>query len=557
MSPTDSPRASCSSSPRRTSGVAPSSATPTSNETRVRVEGFSKTSATLRPASASAPGAVARARLSARRAVEQRAELEGAELLAGEEVAASSTRILRGVQFTRNHLEPVPRPRLPARPGAASPGARGCCGSPSATRPTSRSTATSTAEFAAMLAGAEWDVALLQECPPRFAEPLAARLRRRGAPGADLAQLARRRCARLAAALNPDLIASGEGGSNLTLVRARGARRDRRAARAGDPRGPARAPGDGLHPHRARASASRTCTRPTTCPTLAAEDVLRAAARGDRVGGRGAAALRRRPQPAPGREPGDLRASSRALRPRRRRPRPTRSTTCSSAASRSLEPPTPLAARAARGARATAWRCASPTTPRSRRVSNRSGATRPVTIVASLYRPGPAATQEASRMAAKKSKSGKATKAKAEAQPKSLASQKSRNRKRNQKPKPKAESAESETASRGDDRPRQERRAVPRKPRAATSPSAATASRRSSTTRSSAADDRAATPKRWSPTWSRGPPADRQPAEGAGTAGPPGPQRASAATPRRCANRRPRPRGAPARNSARRRGGDR
>ena len=41
-----------------------------------------------------------------------------------------------------------------------------------------------------MLAGGEWDVALLQECPPRFAEPLAARLRRRGAPGADLAQLA-------------------------------------------------------------------------------------------------------------------------------------------------------------------------------------------------------------------------------------------------------------------------------------------------------------------------------------------------------------------------------
>ena len=28
-----------------------------------------------------------------------------------------------------------------------------------------------------MLAGAEWDVALLQECPPRFAAPLAARLR--------------------------------------------------------------------------------------------------------------------------------------------------------------------------------------------------------------------------------------------------------------------------------------------------------------------------------------------------------------------------------------------
>ena len=28
-------------------------------------------------------------------------------------------------------------------------------------------------EFAAMLGAAEWDVALLQECPPRWAEPLA------------------------------------------------------------------------------------------------------------------------------------------------------------------------------------------------------------------------------------------------------------------------------------------------------------------------------------------------------------------------------------------------
>ena len=54
-----------------------------------------------------------------------------------------------------------------------------------------------TAEFATLLAGAAWDVALLQECPPRFAEPLAAACGGRGAPGADLAQLARpaaRRC---------------------------------------------------------------------------------------------------------------------------------------------------------------------------------------------------------------------------------------------------------------------------------------------------------------------------------------------------------------------------
>ncbi len=73
-------------------------------------------------------------------------------------------------------------------------------------------------EFAAVLDQAEWDVALLQECPPRFAEPLARAcsaeshraLTSRNSLGALRA---------LAARINPDLIASGEGGSNLTLVR--------------------------------------------------------------------------------------------------------------------------------------------------------------------------------------------------------------------------------------------------------------------------------------------------------------------------------------------------
>ncbi len=73
-------------------------------------------------------------------------------------------------------------------------------------------------EFAAMLADAEWDVALLQECPPRFAAPLAHAcdaaahrvLTSRNSLGPLRAAAAR---------LNPDLIASGEGGSNLTLIR--------------------------------------------------------------------------------------------------------------------------------------------------------------------------------------------------------------------------------------------------------------------------------------------------------------------------------------------------
>jgi endonuclease/exonuclease/phosphatase family metal-dependent hydrolase len=78
-----------------------------------------------------------------------------------------------------------------------------------------------TAEFAAMLAAVEWDLAMLQECPPRFAEPLARACRAeahrtltsRNSLGALRGLLARQ---------NPDLMASGEGGSNLILVRVPG-----------------------------------------------------------------------------------------------------------------------------------------------------------------------------------------------------------------------------------------------------------------------------------------------------------------------------------------------
>jgi endonuclease/exonuclease/phosphatase family metal-dependent hydrolase len=77
------------------------------------------------------------------------------------------------------------------------------------------------AEFGTLLAGAAWDVALLQESPPRFAAPLARAcgaeshrvLTSRNSLGALRGLLARQ---------NPDLMASGEGGSNLTLVRVPG-----------------------------------------------------------------------------------------------------------------------------------------------------------------------------------------------------------------------------------------------------------------------------------------------------------------------------------------------
>jgi endonuclease/exonuclease/phosphatase family metal-dependent hydrolase len=77
--------------------------------------------------------------------------------------------------------------------------------------------------FAAVLDDAEWDIALLQECPPRWAEGLATACgaephlvptaRNLGGPLTTLQSLAGR--------LNPDLIASWGGGCNLTLVRGR------------------------------------------------------------------------------------------------------------------------------------------------------------------------------------------------------------------------------------------------------------------------------------------------------------------------------------------------
>ncbi len=73
-------------------------------------------------------------------------------------------------------------------------------------------------EFAGVIANADWDVILLQECPPRYAVPLARTCE------ADAHRVLTSRNwlhpLRTAIALaNPDLIASNEGGSNLTLIR--------------------------------------------------------------------------------------------------------------------------------------------------------------------------------------------------------------------------------------------------------------------------------------------------------------------------------------------------
>ncbi len=86
--------------------------------------------------------------------------------------------------------------------------------------------------FDSVVAGADWDAALLQECPPRWAEHLAT------ACGADphLAPTSRNlpRLGRVQAWIadrNPDLIASWEGGSNLTLVRGASGISERRSFR--------------------------------------------------------------------------------------------------------------------------------------------------------------------------------------------------------------------------------------------------------------------------------------------------------------------------------------
>jgi endonuclease/exonuclease/phosphatase family metal-dependent hydrolase len=73
-------------------------------------------------------------------------------------------------------------------------------------------------EFAAALAGWEWDVALLQEVPPWFPQPLAE------AAGADFRmQLTSRNwllpLRRAIAARNPDILKANGGGCNAILVR--------------------------------------------------------------------------------------------------------------------------------------------------------------------------------------------------------------------------------------------------------------------------------------------------------------------------------------------------
>lgn len=73
-------------------------------------------------------------------------------------------------------------------------------------------------EFASWLAGRGWEIALLQEAPPRWQRELARRCEASSA-GALTSRNSFARLRALIADWNPDLIASNEGGSNQILVR--------------------------------------------------------------------------------------------------------------------------------------------------------------------------------------------------------------------------------------------------------------------------------------------------------------------------------------------------
>jgi endonuclease/exonuclease/phosphatase family metal-dependent hydrolase len=76
-------------------------------------------------------------------------------------------------------------------------------------------------EFTAWIAGRDWDVALLQETPPLWVRAIGTRADSNGARVFTSRNLVPP-MQRLAANLNPDLIASWEGGSNQLFVRAPG-----------------------------------------------------------------------------------------------------------------------------------------------------------------------------------------------------------------------------------------------------------------------------------------------------------------------------------------------
>ena len=227
MSAIDSPRVSWSSSARRTIGVAPSSATPTSKDSRVRVEGFSKIRAHRTPGERIPPVAALAASLELLGAVEQRHQVAAIELLPGQEVArgsmcgrgghrATDTRDVQLTAMTWNLFHgrdwpPVPELQVRGHKGNFRRGPR--LGSEY-----EQTNWDLFGEFAALIDSVAWDVALFQEFPPswrgRLAEACGAEAHR-ALSGRNWLQP----ITSLIGRWRPDLLGAWEGGSNTTFAR--------------------------------------------------------------------------------------------------------------------------------------------------------------------------------------------------------------------------------------------------------------------------------------------------------------------------------------------------
>ena len=190
MSRSDSPREICRSPERRTIGWPPSSKTPASNDSRVRVDGFSKTSATDRPSSGLASSGCA-------------------FIAAARSIRASSSSRASSVpsRKCRTGKRGILRPRCEVLTWNLYHGR--------AVPPAGRDLFE---DFATHIAGWQWDVALLQEVPPWWPRPLAERSRasmRMCITGRTLVLPLQR----FMADRRPDLMKSWGGGSNAILVR--------------------------------------------------------------------------------------------------------------------------------------------------------------------------------------------------------------------------------------------------------------------------------------------------------------------------------------------------
>ena len=128
----------------------------------MRVEGWSKTSATLRPSSARE---ARRSAFSSSGALQQGAQLGARNLLAGEEVTGHPEIVVRALSWNLFHGRD-----FPPDPSLSTWRSR-------LLRITERGPTYAQVnrpllpEFAGVLAGMEWDFALLQEAPPRWLGP--------------------------------------------------------------------------------------------------------------------------------------------------------------------------------------------------------------------------------------------------------------------------------------------------------------------------------------------------------------------------------------------------